>query len=327
MAKLQPAVMTLNFRIPATFTRGWIDISQSASIVNRRFYRQGLLWAVSGVTLQQVTTSTDSTNTALRVETLPSTWVTSNAWHKAMAMWLKQQNQDVEDAGAESTVARFRDFKIFMDDAHVDDYYDIGSQNLNTTNLIPRTYDGQFMTGEWEPSEIVVPNSVSDGSSDVDPQQYHLHMVGANYNVGHPTRSRGIIDGYANSRSVPQSPDPRSFGVPTPANWMATMFDVGNDNLEVLANAIDKNDDLPYDQVEYPGGQVNAPSLQLIAEYFLAGSGTINNRVNVPGFTAPCGLIKISNEVESGSTKALDVQVHLAPGSHRGYLCQPMQDM
>lgn len=323
MAKLQPAVMSLNFRIPTGFSRGWIDISQSASIVNRRFYRQGLQWAVSGVTLQQQ--SATATSTALRVETLPTTWVTSNAWHKAMAMWLKQQNQDVDDAGAESTVARFRDFKIFMDDAHVDDYYDNGGQDLNNTNLLPRYFGGTFATGEWEPSEIVVPNINDDGGTPVDPQEYHLHMCGPNYNTGHSTRSRGIIDGYANSRSVPQSPDPRSFGVPTPANWMATMFDVGNDNLEVLANAIDKNDNLPYDQVEYPGGETNAPGLQMVAEYFLSGSGTINNRVNCPGFMAPCGLIKISNEADSPAQ--LDVQVHLAPGNHRGYLAEPMQDM
>jgi hypothetical protein len=318
--------MTLNFRIPATGTRGWIDIAQAASIVNRRFYRQGLQWAVSSIAMTQKS-ATATTNT-LRVETLPTTWVTSNAWHKAMAHWLKQQNDDADESGAESAIARYRDFKIFMDDAHVDDYYDSGGQNLNNTNLIPRYFGGAFSTGEWEPSEIVVPNDVADGTgSEVDPQEFHLHMVGPNYNAGHATRSRGIIDGYANSRALPQSPDPRSFGVPTDANWMATMFDVGNDNLEVLANAIDKNDDLPYNQVEYPGGEVNAPGLQMCSEFFMSGSGTINTRVVAPGFVAPCGLIKITNEVASGDSPEIDIQVNLVAGSHRGYLAEPMQDM
>jgi hypothetical protein len=245
-----------------------------------------------------------------------------------MALWLKQQNDDADESGAESAIARYRDFKIFMDDAHVDDYYDSGGQNLNNTNLIPRYFGGAFSTGEWEPSEIVVPNDVADGTgSEVDPQEFHLHMVGPNYNAGHATRSRGIIDGYANSRALPQSPDPRSFGVPTDANWMATMFDVGNDNLEVLANAIDKNDDLPYNQVEYPGGEVNAPGLQMCSEFFMSGSGTINTRVVAPGFVAPCGLIKITNEVASGDSPEIDIQVNLVAGSHRGYLAEPMQDM
>lgn len=325
MPKLQPAVMTLNFRIPSGGTHGWIDLSQAASIVNRRFYRQGLQWAVSSIVLTQKEATT--TTTTLRIETLPTTWVTSNAWHKAMAKWLQQQNDAAEEAGAESAVARYRDFKIFMDDAHVDDYYDNGGQDLNATNLLPRYFGGNFSTGEWEPSQIVVPNQVDDGGTPVDPQEYHLHMCGPNYNAGHATRSRGIIDGYANSRNMPFSPDPVSFGVPTAANWMQSMFDVGNDNEEVLSNAIDKNDNLPYIQTEYPGGEVNAPGLQMNSEFFMSGGGTINSRVTAPGFMAPCGLLKISNTVGSGTAPEIDIQVNLVPGKHRGYLAEPMQDM
>ncbi len=320
--------MTLNFRIPGGTDYGWIDISQAASVVNRRFYRQGLQWAVQGVTLQQ-NTATPAPG-ALRVETLSSTWVTSNAWHKAFAMWKKQQDEIVDQAGAESTVAKFRDFKIFMDSAHVDDYLANASE-LNDTNLRPRTAVDTFETGEWEPSQIVVPNLVADASgSEVDPYEYLLHMVGTNNNSG---RSRGIISGYQNSRSFPFSPDPASAGVPTDANWMQQMFDVGNNNAEVLENAIDKNDNLPYDQDEYPGGATNAGSLHLHSEHYIT-SNSLGNRVQVGGFMAPCGLIKITNQTSTdpagdppGASATLDIQVHLVPGKHRGYLAEPMQDM
>ena len=127
MAKLQPAVMTLNFS-----GDGYIDLSQAASLANRRFYRQGLNWAVSGFTVNFSASVPVAGN--VRIETLPTTWVSSNAWHKSFAMWLKQQNEAIEQYGAESTVAKFGDFKIFMDTVHVSAGFG--------ANLLPTYGDG-----------------------------------------------------------------------------------------------------------------------------------------------------------------------------------------
>ena len=44
--KLEPAVQTLAFTVPSGTQT--VDISQAASLVNRRFYRQGINWVVSG---------------------------------------------------------------------------------------------------------------------------------------------------------------------------------------------------------------------------------------------------------------------------------------
>jgi hypothetical protein len=118
MAKLQPAVMTLTF-LPGTKSASYYDISFAASLANRRFYRQGLNWAVAGFTVQARTGASVATG-GIRTEILPQTWVCSNAWHKAFAMWIKQQNEMVDEAGAESAVARFRDFKIVMDSTSAD---------------------------------------------------------------------------------------------------------------------------------------------------------------------------------------------------------------
>lgn len=328
MAKLQPSVMTLNYRLIGGDKEnvrgyGWIDISQSASLVNRRFYRQGLNWAVAGITLQQNTTT--AAPGALRVETLPTTWVTSNAWHKSFALWKKQQDEAMDDSNQESIKAKFNDFKIFMDSQHVEDYWDIF--DLYDTNLQPRTAVDTFLPGEWQPSQIVIPNAVSDGSSEVLPQEYLLHMVGVNtYGT---IKSRGMISGYENSRAYPQSPDPVGPDVADrDTNWMMAMFDVGSDDSEVLENVQNRNDDLPYDQVSYPGGPLNCPSLQLHSEHFITAR-SIGNRVDVRGFNAPCGLIKITNDTtnENDDYADLDIQVHLVPGNHRGYLAEPMQDM
>ena len=310
MPKLQPAVMTLNFT-----GDGYIDLSQCASIVNRRFYRQGLQWAVAGFTVEldnQVTTGN------IRIETLPTTWVCSNAWHKVFAAWKKQQDEALETS--ESAKARFNDFKIFMDTVHGDAGF--------SANLLPTFGDGtgQFTPGKWDASQIVVPNSAADGSgSDVDPSEYYLHMVGA----GRPAGSRGIIAGYAYSRSVPQSPDP---ALPAPGgfpnltnenNWIRNMFDVGNDDQEVLENAALHNNDLPYPQNDYPGGPIQAAGLQLHSAFKASGSNVIANRFSIPGCIVPCGLIKFSNDTGVNAR----LQIHLVPGDHRGYMAEPMQDM
>ncbi len=323
MAKIQPAVMTLTF-LPGTKTASYYDLSFAASIANRRFLRQGLNWAVAGMTVQ-ARTGNATLSGGIRTEILPQTWPCSNAWHKGFAMWKKQQDDDAEEAGAESRIAKFRDFKIFMDTGHVDAMYAAGG-SATVPSMVPTLevpVDGGYvdaLTGDWDAAQIVVPNVIPDATgSAVDPVEYYLHMVGANNNAG---RSRGLIDGYQSSRSYPQSPDPVGPDVGSADNWMRQMFDVGNDNVEVLENAEDKNDELPYDQDDYPGSEGNLANLQVHSQhYFTANS--LGNRIEIRGTNVPCGLIKLSNDTGAD----LEFQVHLVPGSHRGYLASPMQDM
>ena len=66
MAKIQPSVLNLKYEINEGITK-FIDLSQSASAVNRRFYRQGLNWICAGFTVAtgagQVGTVTIAKNT------------------------------------------------------------------------------------------------------------------------------------------------------------------------------------------------------------------------------------------------------------------------
>lgn len=325
MPKLQPAAMQLMFYTGkrAGDTADWIDISQAVSMVNRRFYRQGLQWAVSGMTV-----SFDKTGQAtgeFRVETLPTTWVMSNAWHKTFAAWRKQQDIALDESNQESVAAAFRDFKIFMDTAHVEDYVDLGgSANLKDVNLLPRTEVDEFAAGEWQPSVIVLPNQANPTGSEVGTQAETklLHAVGG-VGTGSPDTSRGIIAGYAYSRSVPQSPDPAVDPRVDDEeyNWLRNMFDDGNADETILANT-QRNDELPYSQLEYPNGGLNGNGLQVVHKRFIPSSA-VTNTLQLGGFVAPCGLIKVTNTTgETGN-----IILHLTPGKHRGYLAEPMQDM
>ena len=314
--KIQPAVMTLT--LPTAAVTGgatgtsYVDLSQVASLVNRRFYRQGLNWAVAGFKL--LSSQPGSVNFAK----LPNTWVTSNAWEKAFRSWNKQQMEAIEDAGAESAVARFRDFKVFAEPAHVT----LGIAG----NLLPADFSGNFYApGEWQESIIVLPNVTPDASgSEIEPQEYRLHMCGVNVNG---SLSRGIIEGYADSRAFPQSPDPVSRPIGSGQNWMRAMFDVGNDNSEITENATDRNDELPYPQEDYPGGETQAPGLEWHDTVTIFESNATNGigTQRIKGGNFPCGLIRI--DWSPVNTANLIIQVDLVPGDHRGYLCEPMTEM
>ena len=302
--KIEPSVQTLTFATPTT-TGGatgnhTIDLSQVASLVNRRFYRQGINWAVAGF---KIFTATPG---AVSIHKLQNTWVTSNAWEKAFRKWNKQQMDAVEDMGAQSAVAKFRDFKIHMDATHVTAGF-VG-------NLLP--IDGNIaaiLPGEWDASQVVIPNDGAPGVTN----EYFVQMNGAS-----TAAAKSIIGGYVFSRSYPQSPDPVSPAVET--SWLNRMFDVGDENDDVLDNATDRNDELPYDQTQYPGSSGNFTGLQIHDQSTVTAT-TIGGTTRLKGGNFPCGLVRIQhNPLESSN---LVIQIDLILGNHRGYLCEPMTEM
>ena len=302
--KMAPSVQTMMFGIPDGDST--IDLSQCASILNRRFYRQGINWVVSGFRVYSPIPVTDP-NKGIGIFRLPQSWSMVNAWQKSFSAWNKQQREAIDAAGAESAVSSFRDFKIFADVTHVSSGF---ANNLKPTDSLGST----SATGEWEASEIVLPNFTGD-----TPAERTLHMVGINVNG---STSRGMIEGYADSRAFPQSPDPVSPDIDSSANWLARMFDTGNDINEILENATDRNDELPYTQVDYPGGQTQLPGLQVV-DYAFFSSGTNSNKLFLKGDNFPCGLVRVKSTAGVGITLLVD----LVPGTHKGYMCQPMSEM
>lgn len=330
MAKLQPAPIKLYFELTNAGSDAinvdTIDLAQCASAINRRFYRQGLNWAVAGFKFNVAGAG------VLNVAKIPTTWVASNAWHKAFAAWKRQQDEALAEFDGDSAVARYRDFKIFIDEYH--------QEKGSASNLIPKSYyvtpdtgavgTVAFTKGEWDMSRIVIPNLIADSSGSlVDPYEYELFMVGANTSTAAGASgkfARGIIEGYADSRAYPQSPDPVSPALDSDDNWLRNMFDVGNDSGEIVDLAIDQNDELPYAQVAYPGGDSNGKGLEIHSTHSVTTT-TVGGSTSVEGGVFPCGLIRIVNQPTGTWTAAPTLIVTLVPGSHRGYLAEPMQDM
>ena len=367
-SKMQPAVETLTFdlgnvQIASTDPGNqmgrstyYIDLSQCASLVNRRFYRQGLLWATSAmrITSIPVAPGTDqpqsgSPSGAVVVSKLPSTWVMSNAWEKGFRAWQKMNNEAL--AEAESVKPKFLDFKIFADEGHhaygvganklpvVFDYDQSGAPGLQNLTFTPAT------AGEWEMSKFVIPKVYDQVTGDPlnSVNNFEIVAVGTNYpgSGASGLQAVSLIEGYAASRALPDVVDPNvpddayDASGPTPENWQSALFNEGTTQDDgVLTDMATENNLAPYpfenDGVNtdtmYPGGANQAPSLQIHDISTISGT-TVGGITHLKGGNFPCGLIRIDWANTGDVSANLALQIDLVPGYHRGYLCEPMTEM
>jgi len=335
MNKIEPAVQTLTFAVPSSAigTSSYIDLSQVASLVNRRFYRQGINWAVAG--FKFIGTAPG----VIQISKLPNTWVMSNAWEKSFRVWQRMNNEALEEN--ESVRPRFLDFKIYADNGH----HVAGT----TANLLPMAGfnapmpGAQFQAGEWEMSKIVVPSAVNAAAATSFSRE--LIAVGPSYQgVGASGfDSVSLIEGYAASRGLPNIADPNtpddmvdSTGLAA-ENWMTAVFSEGTDSTDIILDDMaGENDIAPYPfenganpaggvfgDTMYPNGANQVPYLQTHDYEFVTGT-TIGGTTRLKGGNFPCGLIRID---VTADISAIQLQIDLVPGNHRGYLCEPMTEM
>ena len=321
MKKIEPAVETMFFTLVPNGDQ-YIDLSQCASLMNRRFYRQGINWAVAGI---KVLTGTSGTIT---VSKLPNTWIMSNSWEKGFRNWQRMNNEALSESV--SVRPRFLDFKIFADATHHAAGY--------SGNLLPVSSDlSPAIAGEWEPSKYVIPLGNADPG---DTEEFEVIATGASFPGNAPGsgfNAVSLIEGYAASRGLPNVLDPNvpddasdSQGV-DPENWLQALFNEGTDQSEiVLSDMITENNIAPYpfenDGVNvdtmYPGGANQLTGLQL-HDVDSVSATTVGGITRIKGGMFPCGLIKINYSGDG----AYGLQIDLVPGNHRGYLCEPMTEM
>ncbi len=336
--KVEPAAMTMLFTsptvAPGAFGEFYIDLSQSASLINRRFYRQGINWAVGSIkVLSPITTG------SLYVQKLPQSWVMSNAWMKGFKAWQRLNEEAMSES--ESVRPRFLDFKIYADAQH----HSVGfGANLLPTSLSQLPGGAQVVevttAGEWESSKYVIPKT--DGTDDVNSRE--IIAVGPSYpgaSAATTLNAVSLIEGYASSRGLPEVLDPntptdaRDAAGTAPENWMQALFNEGTEQDDaVITDLTTENNIAPYpfenDGVNtdtmYPGGANQLNGLQIHDGEFITGT-TIGGTTHLDGGMFPCGLIKFVVENSSGVAGNVSIQINLVPGHHRGYLCEPMTEM
>jgi hypothetical protein len=319
MNKVQPAVTRLWFHIADNNNFNYIDMSLAASAVNRRFYRQGLNWAVASMTLH---TNRDASG-SFTVQKVPDTWVAQNAHTKAKRLWMKSQDQVLDN---DPTVkGRYRDFKVYLDEfmttSTIQPFSTSAAAN-NTIMLPVASNNSPARVGEWEYSTIQLP---TDGGS-APPTEIRMFMVGADSTT---TDNKSIIVGYANSRSRPTKHDPN---IPSEEGWMNEVFDVAENLDEIRDDLATQNDVPPYrvgdandvlpsqDNEFYPGGGFNMSDTAL-HERVNVTTTTIGGTTHITGGQFGCGLIKFDFQqlTMNGNTYLC---VDLVPGSHKGYLAE-----
>ncbi len=324
-----------------------IDTSQCASLLNRRFYRQGLNWAVASIKILVSTGDPDNRAQGyVAVSKLPTTWIMSNAYEKGFRVWQKMNNEAMQEA--ESVRPRFLDYKIFADATHHSDGVD--------DNLLPLSLSGGVATaGEWESSKMRIPVGVAAPGDTTDRE---IIAVGANYpGVGASgVNAVSLIEGYAASRGLPSITDPnvpddaQSADGTTPANWFAATFNEGTEQTDtVLEDLINDNNQAPYPfengeipgapgtywpDTFYPGGANQLSGLAFHDDSYIT-STSIGGTTRLNGGLFPCGLIRIyvvNTTLTDGDPPLpvdfeYSVQVELVPGTHRGYLAESMLEM
>ncbi len=313
----------------------YVDLAQVHSLVNRVSARQGYEYVTQSIEIG----CKGGGAFQATIYRLPEHWPCINAWEKTMRLWKQQQDDTADDAGLESTAARYRDFKIHFDTAHVT--LGFGS------NLIPSGYfkeDGGATTEsyDWSASEVVIPNDGVVGNT----TERKLHMLGAD----NASVSAGMIAAYAASRARPQQTDPNIVDAPT-GGLFGEMFDVGDDDNLIITNYQDRGDNPPYLMGEddaneyYPGGSfqgigpVDGSGLthpgQLVDVLSIGASQNFNSDT-MGGFVAPCGLIKLEytatgvlpgNPAAPGASPlSFWMKIVMAPGNYKGLLAQSMQE-
>ena len=332
--KIEPAVQTFYLKTPSvdglSTTSLYCDLSQIASLMNRRFYRQGINWAVAGIKLLSPAGITG----AIVVAKLPNTWVMSNAWTKSFKAWQRMNNQALAENA--SLKPKFLDFKIYADAGH----HAVGfGANLLPSNAT--TPPVNYVAGEWEPSKYEIPTGTAGTPGNTVKRE--ILATGANFpGLGASGFDAvSVIEGYAASRGLPNVIDPNTPGDAddadgfNPDNWITAIFNDGTNQDEgVIEMMITDNNIAPYPfendgthfDTMYPGGANQAPGMQIHDVEYITGT-TIGGTTRLKGGNFPCGLIRfdISNTSETSSTYAL--QIELIPGNHRGYLCEPMMEM
>jgi len=334
--KIQPAVLTMSFNVPikgSSKEAFFVDLSQCASIVNRRFYRQGLNWAVGGF---KFFTSSGATG-QVQIQKLPNTWVMSNAWEKGFRHWMKMNTESLE--AAESIKPKFLDFKIYANDDHHKSGYGANLLPLSGASL---TLPVQEATpGEWIHSTFHIPDTSKDSSNPVSNNPRSVIAVGPNYTAAGDDGQFAVslIEGYAASRGLPNIQDPNapndaaSINQSTAQNWLAALDnDFDKQTGEVISDMLLQNDIAPYpfenDGVHtdtmYPGGANQMKTLEIHDGEYVT-STTIGGTTRIKGGNFPCGLIALNLANYDGQD--LRMQIDLIPGTHRGYLAEPMTDM
>ena len=326
-SKFTPAERFLRFQIqhPENTQEAshFIDIAKELSKINRRLYRQGMVYRIANISI----TSRDTVNGLVSFSTASETWVTRNAWNRGFNMWNKMNERVLElQPGRKSP---YHDYKVYLTNGH----------RTALAQQLPGALDNEnnaIEDGEWAYSLYNSP----DGTTSAD--SFSATLLGDHVSSGSPPNytSVSLVRSYGEARATVANDIPMmdSDGDDDP---LLNLFDDGTVVDEIATNLDNFGDRPPYSigteasvGNRYVGSQLNAPEpivrrlVSIGSTDQLAGvdtAGVSAPTVMVPGFDAICGLIEIETQSRTRNKLNLrqdndtfDVIIELAPGNYKG---------
>lgn len=299
----------------------YIDLARVLSMVNRRLYRQGMVYHVANVSVHD-----SAADAEVRFCTAPNTWWMRKAWNEAFKAWKKQRSQALDSiqSGGRKTGA-YSDFKVYLNHDHVSDPDWPKPED---------TEDDTAVGGEWNYSDIAF---VKDA---VEYNTHGLLMMG-DHEIGSATTTTSGGDGTLSGcvsilemfneithikQEMPAGDTEFSSSVLGGMNLLAMGADANFD--DILEDIDDENDFPPYTQSFYLGTNNSMEAPWVVREVEIDGGGSSGQKMGyVGGFPVPCGLLCIEtkgNGDYSSSDNIIGICIELVPGDYKGVAAEPM---
>jgi hypothetical protein len=310
MPKIEVAQLDLAYQIPANTQTVWIDQFRSLSRVNRRKYDQGRVIANRGLTFafrQAAAPDNTIATIEVKVKTAGSTWVIHNSYVKAEAMWKEMQDLVLDDNP--SVKGKWHDLKIQL---HENQTVPLTLPVLDGAG-VPLTTTG----AEWTYSVFVEPqHSVDTVTGDpLAAAEFTGLLMG-----DHTASKKSFVKAYQLSRATVSADQPNVPATFSDSFWNV-LTDMGSQEPELAVRIAAEDDNPPYDLLNYPGADANAPG-PYVQGFAAISTAEVDGRIGP--FTAECGLIELevkafdSAGVQLSVVPAIDVILHTMPGTYKG---------
>lgn len=244
--KMEPAILSLNYEMPTSVVGvgRYIDLAADLSKLNRKLFKQGMQYAVGGVTISDdlvLSTSTDyNRGLDISISTAGNNWIIQNAWTKGAALFQEMNDEVLLDNP--SIKPKWFDFKVLLNE---------NQSFANTIQVVDGASAPWPVGAEWQYSTYVVPQHDVDAAGAVLPaEEWTPCLVGPD-DIANKRFS--LVKAYEESRATVQKIAP-NVPVALPSSFYLQLTDDGSQDPELATVLMDANDQPPYPMLpgEYP---------------------------------------------------------------------------
>ncbi len=286
----------------------YLDIAKALSIVNRRAYRQGLMYYVASASFSNGTTA------YCQVNTIPDNYMTKVAWIRGFKKW-SEMNRRASDGEGGSIYPKYHDFKVLM--------------NSGAGSTLNPCYGFLGSTTAWTADDWVISEFVTEdpylhggGASDTpveahNADQFTAHMMGAHTGSSGAWTSIGLIHSAQDTWAFNAATEPVLLG-DMDTDPISNLFDSGDTHDDVRLNLDEDNDAAPYNYDFFIGGASAHETAIGAIMRVSAGAGAL---ARAPGFPVPLGLLEVTTSDFGDGSQSIDqveLILELVPGTYNG---------